>query len=95
MRKYAVLAAAAGLSLAGVAKADFHFSHDQTDLGGGVTRYNIYALITGTGVDVGDKALGSDVTLKDLSGHNLVTTPSSGSSAGWPPKQLSTPSRIF
>ena len=81
MRTYAVLAAAAGLGIAGIAKADFAFTPLQTDLGGGLTRTELFARITGTGVDVGSRALGSDVTLRDLAGHNLVTVESSDMSS--------------
>lgn len=73
MRKYALLAAATGMALAGVAKADFHYSYSVADAGGGLERVSFYAEVTGTGVNVGDRALGSDLTIADINGHNLVT----------------------
>ena len=72
MRKYAVLAAAAGMALASVAKADFTISHSIDSVGSSNERISLWAI--NNGGTTGTKALASDVTIKDLSGHNLVFT---------------------
>lgn len=71
MRKYALLAAVAGMSLAGVAKADFTFTTTSTDLGNGLQAVDLWT-INGGGATGTNKAVASDVTIQDLSGHNLV-----------------------
>ena len=74
MGKTAALAAAAGLSLAAVVKGDFMICYEQAPgVDPGTTRTTWYALSTNHSIDVGTKALGVDLTLKDLSGHSLAT----------------------
>jgi hypothetical protein len=71
MRKYAVLAAAAGMALAGVAKADFTFSTTIDPISGSSNeRVTLWTI--NHGGTTGTKGLASDVTIKELSGHNLV-----------------------
>lgn len=73
MRKYAVLAAAAGMALAGVAKADFVFNTTTESISGSSNERVILWAINQGGT-TGTKALASDVTVKDLAGHSLVFT---------------------
>lgn len=73
MNKSALFVALIAMSVADVAKADFAFSVTVQDAGGGLQRVQVFARSTGSGVDVGSKALGSDITITDFSGHNLVT----------------------
>jgi len=74
MRKYAVLAAAAGLALTGVAKADFSFSFtrsaDTVDTGNDVIEF----FAKNNGGTTGSKAIASDITLNglDATGKNPV-----------------------
>lgn len=70
MRKYAVLAAAAGMALASVAKADFAFTTSTDTLTNGLERVTLWAI--NQGGTTGTKAVASDITIKDRSGHNLV-----------------------
>ena len=73
MNKWTFVAASCAMSLAGVARADFEFSVDSASAGPGLARIRLFALSTGGGVDVGNRALASDITITDMSGHNLVT----------------------
>lgn len=73
MNKSALFVALVGMSVAGVAKADFTFSFTVQDAGAGLQRVQIFALANGNGINVGSRALASDITIADLSGHNLVT----------------------
>ena len=73
MRKYAVLAAAAGLALTGVAKADFIVTSTRTadtvDAGNDVVEF--FAKNDGTN-GTGTKVIASDITLADTSGGKLL-----------------------
>lgn len=74
MRKYAVLAAAAGLALTGVAKADFTFSFTRTTGAPDASHDVIEFFAKNGGGTTGTKAIASDVTLKglDATGANPV-----------------------
>jgi len=72
MRKYAVLAAAAGLALAGVAKADFVITSTRTSMtfnGSAKDLVTFQIQNTGTGVTAGTtKLLAADLSLQAVSG---------------------------
>jgi len=62
MRKYALLAAAAGMALSGVAKADFTFTSTRSVLDSTHDIVSFYAK-AGAGSDASTKAIASDITI--------------------------------
>ena len=73
MRKCGILTLAAALVLCRPASADFTYSFQRVDAGGGLDRVSFYALSNpNTAPDVGTQALGADLTLRDLNGNQLV-----------------------
>ena len=64
-------AASVLLYVASAANAEFVFSTTTTDAGGGDERVELFALNRGNGS--GTKALASEITITDESGHTLVT----------------------
>jgi hypothetical protein len=71
MQSRLVWSAVVVLTLTGAVKAEFNFSVFSEDAGGGNERIAIYARNDGNGT--GSRAVASDITIADLSGHNLVT----------------------
>lgn len=73
MRKCALLTLAFALTLSGAASADFTYSSQRVDAGGGFDRVSFYALSNpDTAPDVGTQLVGADLTLRDLNGNPLV-----------------------
>lgn len=72
MRKCALLAATTALSLAGAANGDFVVRAFEEPAPGGYDRWSFYALAQpGATPGPDTRLLASDITLQDLSGHNL------------------------
>ena len=73
MRKCKLLLLAAALMLCRTAQADFSYSYERVEAGGGLDRVSFYALSDlNTAPDVGTQVLGADLTIRDLLGNNLV-----------------------
>lgn len=68
---WAVLAVVLGLG--GGARADFNYSYERDDAGSGFDRLSFFALSNpATAPDVGTRVVAFDLTLEDLSGHDLL-----------------------
>lgn len=73
MRKCELAALWVLLGLAGGARADFNYSYERVDAGSGFDRLNFFAVSKpATAPDVGTRVIAFDLTLQDLSGHDLL-----------------------
>lgn len=73
IRKCKWVALSIVLGLAGAARADLTESYERVDAGNGFDRLNFFALSNpATTPDVGTEVIAFDLTLQDLSGHDLL-----------------------